>query len=63
MILDMEGYCIDYLLLDGGQNGGALVVDVDGKTLFHYVQKEAPDHASNEDLLKVNTDFLKQSCG
>lgn len=38
---------------DGGQNGGALVVDVDGKTLFHYVQKEAPDHASNEDLLKA----------
>ena len=38
---------------DGYQNGGALVVGVNGETLFHYVQEGAPDHASNLDLLKV----------
>jgi len=38
---------------DGYQNGGALVVGVNGETLFHYVQEGAPDHASNLDLLKA----------
>lgn len=38
---------------DGYQNGGALVVGKGGETLFHYVQEEAPDHASNADLLKA----------
>jgi len=43
---------------DGYQNGGALVVEVGGsKTLLHYVQKEAPDHVSNADVLKVNLAF------
>lgn len=38
---------------DGFQNGGALVVEAGGKnTLFTYVQKDAPDHASNEEILK-----------
>ena len=39
---------------DGYQNGGALIVGVNGETLFHYVQEGAPDHASNLDLLKVS---------
>ena len=39
---------------DGYQNGGALVVEKGGeKTLLQYVQKSAPEHASNEDILKV----------
>lgn len=39
---------------DGYQNGGALVVDVGAsKTLLHFVQKEAPDHVSNAEVLKV----------
>lgn len=42
---------------DGYQNGGALVVDVGGsKTLLHYVQKEAPDHVSNAEVLKVRSE-------
>ena len=39
---------------DGYQNGGSLVVEVGGeKTLLHYIQKEAPDHVNNADVLKV----------
>ena len=38
---------------DGYQNGGALVVEKGGETLFQYVQKSAPEHASNEEILKV----------
>lgn len=39
---------------DGYQNGGALVVEKGGeKPLLVYVQKDAPDHASNKDILKV----------
>ena len=39
---------------DGYQNGGAIVVEKGGETtLLHYKQKEAADHASNADVLKV----------
>jgi len=39
---------------DGFQNGGAIIVEKGGaKTLLTYVQKEAPDHVENEDVLKV----------
>ncbi len=39
---------------DGYQNGGSLVIEVGGeKTLLHYIQKEAPDHVNNADVLKV----------
>ena len=38
---------------DGYQNGGSLVVKKGGETLWHYVQQEAPDHASNADILKA----------
>lgn len=39
---------------DGYQNGGTLIVEKGGsKTLLAYVQKEAPDHVKNEDILKV----------
>ncbi len=39
---------------DGYQNGGAIIVEAGGnKTLLHYKQKEAPDHVSNEEVLKV----------
>ncbi len=40
---------------DGFQNGGALVVEKGGsKTLMQYVQQAAPDHVSNEEVLKVS---------
>lgn len=42
---------------DGYQNGGSLVVKAGGETLWHYVQLEAPDHASNADILKVKNGF------
>ena len=40
---------------DGYQNGGALVVEKGGvgQPLLIYVQKEAPDHVSNADILKA----------
>lgn len=38
---------------DGYQNGGALVVKQGGETLFHFVQEEAAEHASNADILKA----------
>ena len=39
---------------DGFQNGGALIVEAGGaKTLLTYVQQGAPDHVSNEEVLKV----------
>ena len=42
---------------DGYQNGGAIVVEAGGeKTLLHFVQKEAPDHVSNAEVLKVSRD-------
>jgi prostamide/prostaglandin F2alpha synthase len=48
---------------DGYQNGGALVVDVGGeKTLLHFVQKEAPDHVSNAQVLKVGFVFIDYFC-
>jgi prostamide/prostaglandin F2alpha synthase len=37
---------------DGFQQGGALVVDKGGKSLFEFVQLEASDHISHEDILK-----------
>ena len=41
---------------DGYQNGGCLVVEKGGgdKPLLYYVQKGAPDHVANSDVLKVN---------
>lgn len=38
---------------DGFQNGGALVVNKNGDTLYHFVQEDAADHASNANLLQV----------
>ena len=39
---------------DGYQLGGALVVEKGGtETLLCYVQKEAPDHISNEEVVKA----------
>ena len=39
---------------DGFQNGGALIVEKGGtNTLLTYVQKDAPDHVSNEEVLKA----------
>ena len=38
---------------DGYQNGGAIVVKQGGETLFHFVQEEAAEHASNADILKA----------
>ena len=39
---------------DGFQNGGCIVVEKGGtKTLLTYVQQGAPDHVSNEELVKV----------
>ena len=40
---------------DGWQNGGCLVVEKGGgeEPLLYYIQQGAPDHVSNEDVLKV----------
>ena len=40
---------------DGWQNGGCLVVEKGGgnKPLLYYIQEKAPDHVSNEEVLKV----------
>jgi len=38
---------------DGFQLGGALIVDVGGKTLYSYVQEDAADHIENEKVLQV----------
>ena len=39
---------------DRAQNGGALVVEKGGTaTLLQYIQKEAPDHVANIDVLKA----------
>ena len=35
------------------QLGGALIVDVGGKTLYSYVQEDAADHIENEKVLQV----------
>jgi prostamide/prostaglandin F2alpha synthase len=38
---------------DGFQNGGALIVDKNGKQLFEYVQEDASEHISVEEILKA----------
>ena len=38
---------------DGFQNGGALIVDKDGKLLLEYRQEDAADHISAEQILKA----------
>ena len=38
---------------DGFQNGGALVIDKNGKLLLEYKQEDAADHVSAEDVLKA----------
>ena len=40
---------------DGWQNGGCLVVEKGGgdEPLLYYIQDKAPDHVSNEEVLKV----------
>jgi prostamide/prostaglandin F2alpha synthase len=35
---------------DGYQNGGALVVDKNGKQLYEYIQKDASEHISAEEI-------------
>ncbi len=39
---------------DGFQNGGLLVVEKGGKVLYTFIQENPADHASNEDVLKVD---------
>jgi len=38
---------------DGFQNGGALIVDKNGKVLYEYRQEDAADHISKEEILKA----------
>jgi len=38
---------------DGFQLGGAIIVDVGGKTLYTYAQEDAADHVENEKVLQV----------
>ena len=38
---------------DWYQYGGAIVVDENGKDLFVFKQKEAPEHPENEDIMKA----------
>ena len=35
------------------QNGGALVIDKNGKLLYEYKQEDAADHVNIEDVLKA----------
>jgi hypothetical protein len=38
---------------DGFQNGGALIVDKNGKQLYEYRQEDAAEHISEEEILKA----------
>lgn len=38
---------------DGLQNGGALILDQNGKTLTHFIQNGPAEHLSNFAILKV----------
>ena len=38
---------------DGLQNGGVLVVEKGGKLLYSFTQVNPAEHASNDDILKV----------
>lgn len=38
---------------DGFQNGGALIVAAGGKQLFEYIQDDAADHISVEQIFKA----------
>ena len=38
---------------DGFQNGGALIVDKGGKQLYEYIQDDAADHISAEEIYKA----------
>ena len=38
---------------DGFQNGGALIVDKNGKQLYEYIQEDAADHISAEEIFKA----------
>ena len=38
---------------DGFQNGGALIVNKGGQTLYEYRQEDAADHISKEEILKA----------
>lgn len=48
---------------DGYQNGGALVVDKGGNTLYTYVQETTADHANNSEILKVMPTFSNKTVG
>ena len=38
---------------DGFQNGGALIVDKNGKQLYEYIQEDASEHISADEILKA----------
>ena len=38
---------------DGYQNGGALIVDKNGKQLYEYRQEDAAEHISVEEIVKA----------
>ena len=38
---------------DGFQNGGALIVGKNGKQLYEYIQEDAADHISAEEIFKA----------
>jgi len=38
---------------DGFQNGGALVIDKNGKQLYEYRQEDAAEHISADEILKA----------
>ena len=38
---------------DGFQNGGALIIDKNGKQLYEYVQEDAAEHISAEEIYKA----------
>ena len=38
---------------DGFLNGGALIVDKNGKQLYEYIQEDASEHISAEEIYKA----------
>ena len=49
---------------DAYQNGGALIVDKNGKQLFEYIQQDAAEHINAEDIfkaLKIQNPNIKSS--
>ena len=43
---------------DGFQNGGALIVDKNGKKLYEYRQEDASEQISADEILKAKDELI-----